>query len=446
MPRSRPRFRQDDAKIVKIAVPAFAALVAEPLMLLADTAIVGRLGTTPLAGLSVASTVLLTFVGLCVFLAYGTTAAVGRALGAGDTRAALALGVDGLWLALLIGVVAAAVASAASGPVIGLFGTSDAVAEQGVTYLAISAVGIPAMLVVLAATGVLRGLQDLRTPLVVMIAANVVNAVLSVTLVHLVGLGIAGAAIGTVLAQVGAAAWLVAVVVRAARRHGAPLRPTRAGLAQASRAGVALVVRTLTLRAALLLATFAAAAQGDASLAAQQVAVTVVSVVAYALDSIAIAGQTLTGHALGASDTDRARRLTRRMVGWGVLSGVVAALLVVALHRALPGWFSGDDEVRAVLVPALLVVAVIQPVSGVVFVLDGVLIGAGDGVYLAWAGVATLVAYVPLVVAVWATDAGLTWLWAAYGGFMLARMATLVLRERSDRWLVTGATAHVPAP
>ena len=245
--------------------------------------------------------------------------------------------------------------------------------------------------------------------------------------------------LGTVIAQWGAAGYLTYVIVRSTRRSGSSVRPHGQAIVRAARTGVALIVRTLTLRASFLLATAVATTMGDAPLAAHQIALTIVSTLAFALDAVAIAGQALTGRALGASDVGSARRLTRRMMGWGWWSGVLAAVGLLALHTVLPPLFSSDSAVQDALVPALIVVALIQPISGIVFVLDGVLIGAGDGAYLAWAGIVVLAAYTPLVGIVWLTDGGLAWLWCAYGGFILARMATLVLRERSDKWLITGA-------
>lgn len=433
------RLNADDRQIFSLAVPAFAALVSEPLFLLADTAIVGHLGTTPLAGLAIASTILQTVIGLCIFLAYGTTASVGRRLGAGDDRGAMEIGIAGGWLALVVGAAIGAVCAVGAGVMVGWFGGSDQVSEHGVAYLRVAAFGLPAMLLVLATTGVLRGMQDLRTPLVVMIAANLGNVVLNVVLVYGAGLGIAGSALGTVIAQWGAAGYLTYVIVRYALRNESSVRPHVEPILRAARAGVALIVRTMTLRAAFLLATAVATTMGDAPLAAHQIALTIVSTLAFALDAIAIAGQSLTGRALGAADIDTTRRLTRRMIGWGWWSGVAAAAVLLALHTVLPPLFSSDDAVRDALVPALVVVAVIQPISGIVFVLDGVLIGAGDGTYLAWAGLVVLAAYTPLVGAVWLAGGGLAWLWWAYGGFILARMITLVVRERSDAWLVTGA-------
>lgn len=438
----RPRWTRDDAEISRLAVPAFFALLAEPMFLLADTAIVGHLGTPELAGLAIAGSVLQTVVGLSVFLAYGTTASVARHLGADDLTGALRTGISGVWLALGLGSIATLGCALGAETIVGWFGTGAAIEEHAVTYLRVSAFGLPAMLMVLATTGILRGLQDVRTPLVVAVVANLVNIALNVLLVYGLRLGVAGSALGTVIAQWGAALVLGAVIVRAARRHGSPLRPAPAEVLLTARTGVPLVVRTLTLRAALLLGVLVAATMPAASVAAHQITFTVVTTLAFGLDAIAIAGQAMTGRYLGAGDVVGARRVTRRMLQWGTWSGVVAGLGVAAVSPWLAHGFSGDSAVQAASVGALLLTAAIQPVSGVVFVLDGVLIGAGDGRYLAYAGVLTLLAYAPLAFLVWWTGAGLAWLWAAYGGLMLARMVTLVLRERSDAWLVTGVSAR----
>ncbi len=440
---SRLRGRATDREILRLAVPALGALVAEPLFLLADSAVVGRLGTAPLAGLGVAGALLATAVGVFVFLSYGTTAAVARQVGAGDLRSAVTDGVDGIWLAALLGLVVAASAGVLAEPLVAVFGPSEQVAAQAVTYLRWSLPGLPAMLVVLAATGILRGLQDTRTPLVVAAAGAAANAVLSVVLVHGAGLGIAGAAIGTVLAQAGMAAAFLTVVVRAARRTGASLRPDARGVGRVGRAGVPLLVRTLTLRAALLVTTFVAIRQGDAALAAHQVATAVWGFLALALDAVAIAGQALTGRALGARDAAGARELTRRMLGWGVGAGAVLGVLLLAVRGLLAPLFSPEPAVQSALAAVLVVIALALPLAGWVFVLDGVLIGAGDGRYLAVAGLWTLLAFLPLcglvLVAPVTGTPGLVWLWVAFaGGFMLARAVPLGLRARGDAWLVLG--------
>lgn len=434
-------------EILGLAVPALGALVVEPLFLLTDTAIVGALGTDSLAGLGLASAVLSTLVGLFVVLAYGTTASVARRLGAGDRAGAIGVGVDGTWLALAVGLAVAVVGAASAPSVATVFGAAPGATDEASVYLGISFLGIPAMLVVLAATGVLRGLQDTRTPLLVATVGFTCNALLSLVLTHGLGpvpaLGIAGSAWGTVLAQLLMATWLVALVVRGARRHGVTLRPHGRGIRLAAVAGVPLLLRTVTLRLALLLTTWAAAGTGGESLAAHQVVFTVWTFGSFALDALAIAAQALTGRNLGAGDADGARATTRRMVRWGLGGGVVFGGLLAAGSPWLPVLFSDDVAVRGAITAGLLVVSVTAPLAGYVFVLDGVLIGAGDGRYLAIAGVWALLGYLPLLAVVplagLSGTTGLVVLWSAFaGGFMAARAVTLGLRERSGRWLVLG--------
>ncbi|MFB9461285.1 MATE family efflux transporter [Streptomyces cinereospinus] len=432
--------RQHDREIVSLAVPAFGALVAEPLFVLADSAIVGHLGTAQLAGLGVASALLTTAVSVFVFLAYATTAAVARRVGAGDLPAAIRQGMDGIWLALLLGAGVIAVVLPTAPFLVELFGASETAAPYAITYLRISSLGIPAMLVVLAATGVLRGLQDTRTPLYVAVAGFVANGVLNVGLVYGAGLGIAGSAWGTVIAQCGMAAVYLVVVVRGARRHDASLRPDAAGIKASAHAGAPLLVRTLSLRTILMIATAVAARLGDADIAAHQIILSLWSLLAFALDAIAIAGQAIIGRCLGAGDSQGARDVCRRMVQWGISVGLALGVLVVVARPAFLPLFTSDSTVQDTALPALLVVALSQPICGVVFVLDGVLMGAGDGPYLAWAMLLTLAAYTPVALLVPVLGGGLTALWAAMAFMMTVRMLTLWLRTRSGRWLVTGAT------
>ncbi|WP_424854767.1 MATE family efflux transporter [Streptomyces sp. SAI-170] len=432
--------RQHDREILALAVPAFGALVAEPLFLMADSAIVGHLGTAQLAGLGIAAALLATAVSVFVFLAYATTAAVARRVGAGDLQAAIRQGMDGIWLALLLGagVIALVLPTAAS--LVDLFGASQTAAPHATTYLRISALGIPAMLVVLAATGVLRGLHDTKTPLYVAVAGFVANAALNAGLVYGADLGIAGSAWGTVIAQWGMAVAYLVVVIRGARRHGASLRPDATGIKASAHAGVPLLVRTLSLRAILMIATAVAARLGDAEVAAHQIILSLWSLLAFALDAIAIAGQAIIGRYLGADDPQGARDACRRMVQWGIGVGVVLGALVVAARPVFLPLFTSDSTVTDTALPALIVVALSQPVCGVVFTLDGVLMGAGDGPYLAWAMLLTLAVFTPVALLVPALGGGLTALWAAMTLMMTVRMATLWLRTRSGRWLVTGAT------
>ena len=439
-PQAKPHRRRHDREIVALAVPAFGALVAEPLFVMADSAIIGHLGTAQLAGLAVASALLTTAVSIFVFLAYATTGAVARRVGAGDLSAAIRQGMDGIWLALLLGAAVIAVVLPTTPALIDLFGASETAAPYAVTYLRISSLGIPAMLVVLAATGVLRGLQNTRTPLYVAIGGFVANAVLNVVLVYGAGLGIAGSAWGTVIAQCGMAAVYLVVVVRGARKHGASLKPDAAGIRASAQAGAPLLVRTLSLRAVLMIATAVAARLGDTEIAAHQIILSLWSLLAFAMDAIAIAGQAIIGRYLGAGDTRGAQAVCRRMVEWGIGSGVALGVLVVVSRPLFIPLFTSDSAVHDAALPALLVVACCQPLSGIVYVLDGVLMGAGDGPYLAWAMLLTLAIFTPFALLIPAWGGGLTAVWGAMTLMMATRAVTLGLRTRSGRWLVTGAS------
>jgi MATE family, multidrug efflux pump len=323
--------------------------------------------------------------------------------------------------------------------IVHVFGASPAVSSGAVTYLRISLFGAPSMLMVLAGTGVLRGLQDTRTPLLVSVAAFTLNTGLNATFVLGLHFGLAGSATGTVIAQSAGAAWYLAVVTRGARRAGVSLGMDRAGLRAAARAAAGLFVRTLALQAVLVITTAVAARQGDAAIAAHQLAFRLWNLLALALDAIAIAGQAITGRCLGAGDVPGARAATNRMIGWGAVYGVVFGLALLAVRPLLPALFDAAPAVRALLLAVLLVVAAQQPVAGVVFVLDGVLIGAGDQRYLAVAGVLALAVFGPAAWLVHAQHRGLLALWLAYSLWMLIRFVTLVLRAWGSRWLVTGA-------
>ncbi|MFL6157676.1 MAG: MATE family efflux transporter [Marmoricola sp.] len=431
--------RAQDREILRLAVPAFLALVAEPLFLLADSAVVGHLGTPELAGLGIAGAVLSTLISLCVFLAYGTTASVGRRIGAGDEVGALEHGIHGIWLAVTIGVVTTGAGLVGTPALVGLFGAGSAVADQAETYLRIGVLGAVPLLVMLAATGVLRGLQDTRTPLAVAVVGNLVNIGLNLVLVYGLHLGIGGSALGTVVAQLGSAAALTVVVVRAARRHGVALRPSRAGVLGAGRAGVPLLLRTVTLRAGLLVMTYGAASFGDTDLAAMQIAMTLWTFLAFTLDAVAIAAQAITGRYLGAGDLGGTRAITRRMLRWGVGAGVLTGIALAATSPFLGPLFTSDDRVTDLLVPVLLVAAAAQPLAGVVFVLDGVLIGAGDGAYLARAGLLVLVVFAPAAWAAISLGGTLVWLWTAFVvAFMGGRGVVLLARERTTGWMTVG--------
>ncbi|GGC79665.1 MATE family efflux transporter [Tersicoccus solisilvae] len=431
-------------RILALAVPALGALVAEPLFLLADSAIIGHLGVDQLAGVGLAATVIQTAVGLMVFLAYSTTAAVARRIGAGDRATALAMGRDGMWLGVGLGVVLAVAGWLTAGPVVRALGAEGAVAGFAADFLRNSMPGLVAMLLVLAATGVLRGLQDTRTPLVVAVGGFGLNIVLDLALVYGAGWSVTGAAIGTSLAQWSMAVVYLVILGRAFAAERLSLRPSPAGIVAASRVGSWLMLRTLSLRVAILTTVLVATAQGPVNLAAHQLTMTMFNALAMVLDALAIAGQALIGRELGGGDLPLVRGLTRRMILWGTGFGVVTGVLLAVAAPWLGFLFTGDDAVRGAFAVAVLVLAVGQPICGLVFVLDGILIGAGDARYLALTGLVNLATYLPLLAWVHLGGAegtaALAWLWAAFAiGYLASRALTLSLRARTGAWMVTGA-------
>ncbi len=428
-----------DREILRLAVPALGALAAEPLYILADTAVVGRLGTPELGGLAVASTLLLTGYGLFVFLAYGTTASVARLVGAGDERRAAHEAVQGMWLALGIGGAILVAGFAAAEVLVDLMGATGEVRVHALTYLRVSLVGVPAMLVTLAGTGYLRGLQNTRTPLIVVVVASIANLVIELILIFGLDFGIAGSALATVIAQMGSAAAYVYWIAGDVRTRAVSARPDVTAIRRAAVVGRDLFVRTVSLRLALTAATAVAARIGTVDLGAHHVAFELWSFLALVLDSIAIAGQAIIGRLLGSNAADAARGAGRRMVEWGVGAGLVFGALVAMTRHLLPGLFTNDPGVASLASFLLLFVAALQPVNGAVFVLDGVLIGAGDMRYLAWAMLVSAIAFLPAAGAVYGLDLGVGWLWGALGLLMTVRLVTLGARFAGHEWIVLGA-------
>lgn len=438
--------RSLNRQILTLAVPAFGALIAEPLFLLADSALIGHLGTAQLAGVGVSATVVQTVVGLMVFLAYSTTPAVARHMGGGRLKQALEVGRDGLWTAAGLGLVLAALGLLVGRPLLQAVGARGQVLEHAASYFVWSMPGLVAMLVVLAAMGVLRGLQDTKTPLVIASIGAVFNAGLNFALVYGVDLGVAGAAMGTSITQWGMAVVYLVLLGRQFARQNVRLSTGWRGVREHLTVGSWLMLRTLSLRAAIMATVVVATAQGAQNLAAYQLTMTVFNFLAFALDALAIAAQALLGKELGARDIalpeerEGVRHLMHRLIRWGLGFGVVTGLLVGLLGPQLEFLFTRVESVQFLFGLALIVVAVGQPLAAYVFVLDGVLIGAGDARYLALAGLINILLYAPLLWAVmhFAGDgaSGTMWLWAAYaGGYIGARALTLGWRIRSDRWM-----------
>lgn len=435
----RPLGRQ----ILALAVPALGALIAEPLFLLADTAIIGRLGVEELAGAALGITVMHTVTGLMIFLAYSTTPAVARFIGAGRLKRALAAGRDGLWLSIMLGAVLAFAGLAFGEQLLLAMGSSGEMQLHAWNYLLWSLPGIPAMLLVFAAVGMLRGMQDTKTPLVVAAVGFGANILLNLILVHPLGLGTAGAALGTSIAQWGMAIAYLIMLVPQMRAAGVPLGVDPIALRQTAGVGSWMMLRTVSLRAAIVATVLVATDLGPQTLAAHQVAFTIFSTLAFVLDALAIAAQALIGKELGASRVAQAKAMTRTMIRWGIGFGVITGGVIAAAAPFAPALFTPDARVASGITAALLVMAVAQPLAGFVFVLDGVLMGAGDVKYLAMVGLANLAIYLPVLW--WIAEPGfsgtaaIAWLWAGFAAlFMGARGVSLGLRARGERWMIAG--------
>lgn len=454
-PADKLRGRELDRQILALALPALGGLVASPIFVMIDSSMVGHLGADPLAALSLASSILTTAVGLFVFLTYATTATTARHFGAGRRREGLKAGLDGIWLAALIGVAVAGVAMLFASQIVAAMGAKASVATNAVAYLRMVLPGLPGMLVVLAATGTLRGLLDTRTPFIVALAGAVLNTLLNAFFLYVVGLGVAGSGLGTALAELSMGAALVAPIARAAHAEQVSLRPRLDGLRASMGEGLGLFVRNISLRVAILSTVWAATALGATALASYQVVNALWGVCSFGLDALAIAAQALIGQALGRAAEARRRgdeaalaqedeaisRILRRCMGWTLGVGVAVGLVVAGGAKWLPWFFTSDAPVRELAFWPLLAMAASLPLVAVAFLYDGILMGAGDGRYLAVAGVINLVPYLPAILLLVNAHEGLSdntalmLLWGAFAFiFMGMRALTTGWRIHTDAW------------
>lgn len=423
-----------DREILRIALPALGALASEPLYILVDTAIVGHIGTTELAALAMAATVLTSTFTIFNFLTYGTTSQVARLHGAGRHVEAAQLGMQAFWLGLGIGGVLLIALVALAGPAVALMGAEGEVAEQAETYLRISALGAPAFMLAASGQGYLRGIADLRTPLLILVAAHSVNALLEVLFVYGFGWGLAGSAWGTVLAQLGMGLAFARVQAR-----GGWSRPRLAQIKPLMRVGGEIAVRTTALVGSFFFATAVLGRVGAASVSAHQIVFQLFIFIALVLDAIAIAGQVIVGRLLGAGDADQARAAARRMIGWSVLAGTLFAVLLLALGDALPRLFTPDPAVIERTSAIWLLFALSMPANAAVFALDGILIGAGDTRYLMWSMLAAASVFVALSGLALARGWGIEGVWWGLVALIVLRLLTCGARFATGAWMTAGA-------
>lgn len=436
MTTSIPAARVRHGAILALAVPAIGSLVADPLLGVVDTAVAGRLGATPLGALGLATAVIAAVTWIFNFLVFGTTTAVARAVGAGDRVAAGARISHAAVVALALGVVTGAVLAIVAPWLVRAFGAVDELIDPSVTYLRIRAVGIPFALLGFVGHGGFRGVSNTRTPLLVVAVANLFNGVLDVFLVFGLGIGLAGIAWATVAAEVIAVAMFAVLLRRIGLTltgHGLPSRQRLAELFTVSRD---LFLRTGSLLLGLLAVTSAAARIDAQTAAAHQVLWQVWILVSFLMDGFAIAGQAMIGTALGAGRRDQARQVARDLIWWGLWGGVAVAALLLLAQPVIPRLFTNDAAVIAVAATAWWLAAGGHALNGIVFVLDGVLMGADDFAYLRrWMIIGAVVAGVGAQVAV-SLGTGLLGLWVALQSLMIVRAVSNIQRVRHGKWLL----------
>ena len=423
-----------DRRIFALAVPALGALAAEPLYILVDTAIVGHLGTTQLAALAIAATVLSTAFTVFNFLTYGTTAHVARLHGAGREKEAALVGSQALWLSLAIGLILVVAVVPLAPLAVALMGGEGEVARQATLYLRLAALGAPFFMLATAGQGYLRGIEDLRTPLLILVVSQSANVVLELVFVYGFDWGLAGSAWGTVIAQAGMGTAFVLVQRRAGWQ-----KPEWAKIRPLMRIGAHIAVRTSALLGSFLVASAVLARVSPEALAAHQIAFQLFVFLALVLDALAIAGQVMVGGMLGAGDARGAREAALRMIGWSVAAGAAFGAVLLALGDVIPHAFTGDDAVVAQARQIWWIFALMMPANGAVFALDGILIGAGDTRFLMWGMLAAAAVYVPVALLALDQGWGIEGVWFGLAGLIAVRLATCGARFAGSRWALTGA-------
>lgn len=426
--------------VLRLAAPALFVLAAEPVYLLVDTAVVGHLGAVPLAALAVGGLLFALVAGQMVFLAYGTTARTARLHGAGRRADAVGEGVQATWLGLALGVLVLGAGQLSAGPVIRLLAGPGPVADAATSWLRIALFGAPFVLITLAGNGWMRGVQDTVRPLRYVLVGNGLSALACPVLVYGLGpvpqLGLPGSAAANVLAQVVSAGLFCWALVA----ERVPLRPRPLVIRSQLTIGRDLVLRSLAFQACFLSAASVAARTSAPAAAAHQVVLQLWFFMALVLDSLAIAAQSLVGAALGSGDARRARGVAAQVTRYGLVAGMAFGAAFAAVTPLLPRAFTSDQAVLDQIPLAWWVFVAMLPIAGVVFALDGVLLGAGDAAFLR---TATLVSaglgFLPLVWIAFALGWGLLGIWLALAAFVVLRLAFVLPRARSGRWAVTGA-------
>jgi putative MATE family efflux protein len=426
-------------RIAGLALPALGVLAAEPIYLLFDLAVVGRLGAISLAGLAIGGLILSTLSSQMTFLSYGTTARSARFFGAGDRETAVGEGVQATWLAVGLGTLIVAVVQVAAVPLVSALSAGGGIAEAALPWVRIAIFGVPAILISAAGNGWMRGVQDTARPLRYVVRGFAVSAVLCPLLVYgwlgMPRMELQGSAVANLIGQ-----WLAALMFcRALLVERVPLRVQPTVLRAQVVMGRDLLLRTLAFQACFVSAGAVAARFGAAAVAAHQVVLQLWSFLALVLDSLAIAAQSLVGAALGAGELAHAKSVAWRVTIFSAVASAVLAGAFAAGASVFPSVFTADRSVLdAIGVPWWFMVAQL-PVAGIVFALDGVLLGAGDAKFMRNATlISALVGFLPLIWLSLIFGWGLVGIWSGLSTFMVLRLIFVGWRAFSGRWLVPG--------
>ena len=418
-----------DSDILKLAVPALAGLAADPLVSLVDTAFVGQLGSTELGALGVNASIFSMAFVVFNFLAYATTPKVGQAVGNDNLKEAGKYVVRAMTLAVGLGVAAIVFLQVLADPILWLMGATGKLHAPALEYLRVRALAGPAILLINAGRGAFRGFQDTKTPMYITIVFNLVNLALDPLLIFVAGLGLQGAALATVVAQwTGAGIFVYLLVFSRAEKYGGELRlPSVEKLKPFIRVGGEMFVRTFSLIATMTIATAVAARVGVVAVAAHQVANQLWLFLALVVDSLAVAGQALVSKNLGKQQSERARAISDRLLQWGLVVGIMLGIGFYGLRPWLPGFFSDDPETIQRIYDIFIFVTLLQPLNGLVFVWDGIFMGAEAFSFLAKAMVISALAAGAVLLLVVPMGWGLAGVWWGISTLMLARLVTLAI-------------------
>ncbi len=420
--------------ILSLALPALGVLAAPPLYLLLDTAVVGRLGAIELAALAAGATIFAMVTTQLTFLAYGTTARASRAFGQGHPEKAVQEGVQATWVAIGVGLLLFAIAGVFATQLTQLLSPDPQVYQAAATWLHIAAFGIPLTLIAQAGNGWLRGVQNTRKPLLFVLCGLGPAALVIIPVVA--WLGLPGSAVAIIFGESITAALFLRELIKRARRDQVSLRPRMDLIKKQLVLGRDLIARSVAFQVAFLSAAAVAGRIGAYELGAHQVLLQLWNLLTLVMDSLAIAAQTLVGAALGYGSIAVARWTAKKVVAWTVgISAVLAAIFAAGVHF-IPRMFTEEvGTINAMQSGPWWVLVAMIPIGGVVFSLDGVLLGAGDAAYLRNITIAAVVfGFLPLI---WLTHLNgwpLTGVWLGLLAFLVLRLVFVVLRYRGSKW------------